>query len=211
MKAGRPESPGSISNGARSHRLLMLLGAAIVTLTVLVIGGVVAERSARTSIVTVGQPAPAFALPSTNGSIESLNARHGFPVMLAFLPSVICDQCRRQMQALEEALPALRARGIMVFGVSVDESALQRSAVADLRLSYPLLSEAPTRGQHPAGSAYGLYHYPQSNPAPVDTNAIVAIDDQGIVRAVRVQPDVTISAADIVALTRAIGTLGATR
>ncbi len=131
--------------------------------------------------------------------------------MLAFLPSVICDQCRQQMQALEEALPALRARGIIVFGVSVDESALQRSAVADLRLSYPLLSEAPTRGQHPAGSAYGLYHYPQSNPGPVDTNAIVAIDDQGIVRAVRVQLDGSLSAADIVALANAIGTPGAAR
>ncbi len=209
MKVGRSASPESISNDARSRRLLMLLGAAIIALATLVIGGVVAERSARTPIVTVGQPAPAFALPSTIGSVESLSARRGSPIMLAFLPSVLCDQCRRQMRALEEALPALRARGVAVFGISVDESALQRSVVADLHLFYPLLTEAPTRGQHPAGSAYGIYHYPQSNPGPIDTNAIVVIDDQGVVQAVRVQPDGSISAADLIALARAIGTPGA--
>lgn len=213
MKGRGSESPQEATHDADGRGpIVVVLGVAIIALATIVIGGVIAERAARTPIIAVGQPAPAFTLPSTNGSTESLNARHGSPVVLAFLPSVMCDQCRRQMRALQEALPALRARGVAVYGISVDESPLQRSAAADLRLSYPLLSEAPTRGQHPAGSAYGLYHYPQPNPGPVETNAIVVVDGQGVVRAVRVQPDGAISADDIVALVGgAIGTQSAER
>lgn len=34
----------------------------------------------------------------------------------------------------------------------------------------------PSRGQHPVGPAYDLYHLSEDNPAPVDANALVVID-----------------------------------
>ncbi len=55
-------------------------------------------------------------------------------------------------------------------------------------------------GEHPVGSAYGLYHFPQRHPGPVDVNAIVVIDARGILRAVEVRPDTLISATDVLAL-----------
>ena len=50
------------------------------------------------------------------------------------------------------------------------------------------------------GSAYGLYHFPQPNPSPVDTNAIVVIDAGGVIRAVETRPDGVITAEEIATL-----------
>lgn len=186
------------------RRLVFLLATATMTIVALAVAGVAAERTARTPLVSIGQSAPEFSLPATDGAAVSLAAQRGHPVVMVFISSVLCDMCREQLGAIEGAFPTLRAGDVAVFGVSVDEQPLQRSAVTNLHLSYPLLSEAPTRGEHPVGSSYGLYHYPQTNPGPVDTNAIVVIDSQGIVRAVRVQPDRPISTGDVLALAGAV-------
>jgi peroxiredoxin len=97
-------------------------------------------------------------------------------------------------------LPELRARGVAVYAISTDEGAVQRAAVERLGLDYPILAEAPTVGEHPVGSAYGVYHLPQAHPGPVDANAIVVVDSRGTVRAVRVQPGQAMSAAEILSL-----------
>jgi peroxiredoxin len=179
------------------YQLRLLLIASTIVLTILVIAGVVVERSARTPLVQVGQLAPEFTLPSTEGNRVSLAAQRGHPVVLAFVPSVQCDFCREQLLTLQAALPSLRARGTGVFAMSTDTPAVQRIAVNDLALDYPILSEAPIVEQHPVGSAYGVYHLPQRHPGPVDANAIVAVDATGIVRAVRVQIGQSMIAAEI--------------
>lgn len=177
-----------------------LLVASVITLTVLAASGVVTERSAHTSLIQVGQRASNFALPSTSGSTASLAIVRGRPVLLAFVPSVLCDFCREQLRTIQAILPELRARGMVAFAVSTDTTAVQSAAVTHLGLDYPLLSEAPTVGQHQVGSAYGVYHVSQGDAAPVDANAIVVIDAMGIVRAVRLEPDRSISETEILTL-----------
>lgn len=184
------------------RRLGMLLSASSVMLLVLVLVGMVVERSAHEPLVRVGQPAPDFTLPSTNGSVVSLAQAGHRPVILVFVPSVRCNLCREQLQAIQAVLPDLQGRGALVFGVSTDTLASQRAATSQLGLRYPLLSEAPTVGQHPVGSAYGVYHYPEEHPGPVDANGIVVIDGAGIVRAVRVQPGRVMTEDDILAIVR---------
>jgi peroxiredoxin len=189
--------------GAERRRLGVALGVAGAGLAAVVAAGIVVERSARTPLVRVGQEAPGFSLPSTQGGVESLAAARGRPVVLAFVPSVRCGFCRAQLQALQEALPALRARGAAVFVVSTDTRPIQQRVADQLGLEYPILSEAPTVDQHPVGSAYGLYHLPQRHRGPVDANAVVVIDAAGIVRSVRVQPSEAMAAAEILALAEA--------
>ena len=184
-------------NARERYQLRLLLIASMVILVVLVIAGVVAERSARTPLVQVGQLAPEFTLPSTDGNRVSLAAQRGRPVVLAFVPSVQCDFCREQQRALQAALRELRARGVVVFVISTDTPTVQRTTVNDLALDYTILSEAPTVEQHPVGSAYGVYHLPQRHPGPVDANAIVVVDAAGIVRAVRVQSGQSMTAIEI--------------
>lgn len=124
-------------------QLRLLLIASTIILAALVIAGVVVQRSARTPLVQVGQLAPEFTLPSTDGDCVSLAAQRGCPVVLAFVPSVQCDFCREQLLTLQAALPSLRAQGVVIFVISIDTPAVQRIAVNDLALDYPILSEAP--------------------------------------------------------------------
>ncbi len=184
------------------RRLGMLLSASSVMLLVLVLVGMVVERSAHEPLVRVGQPAPDFTLPSTNGGVVSLAHAGHRPVVLVFVPSVRCNLCREQLQAIQTVLPDLQGRGVLVFVVSTDTTASQRAAAMELGLTYPLLSEAPTVGRHPVGSAYGVYHYPEEHSGPVDANGIVVIDGAGIVRAVRVQPGRLITGDEILTIVR---------
>ncbi len=185
------------------RRLGMLLSASSVMLLVLVLVGMVVERSAHEPLVRVGQPAPDFTLPSTSGGRVSLvQARHR-PVVLVFVPSVRCDVCREQLRVVQAVLPRLQGRGVLVFAISTDTPASQRAAAMELGLTYPLLSEAPTVGRHPVGSAYGVYHYPEEHSGPVDANGIVVIDGAGIVQAVRVQPGRIMTEDEILATVQA--------
>ena len=170
------------------------------------------ERSARTPLIAPGQPAPDFSLPSVDGGVQSLGALRGRPVLLALVPSVICDFCRDQLRAIQAALPELCARGVAVLAISTDTSATQRATDDRLDLDFPLLSEAPTAGQHPVGSAYGVYQLRQPHAGPVDANAVVVVDEAGIVRGVRAESGRALSAAEVVALVEAaLGPGGAGR
>lgn len=184
------------------RRLGMLLSASSVMLLVLVLVGMVVERSAHEPLVRVGQPAPLFSLASTSGGVVSLAHAGHRPVVLVFLPSVRCNLCREQLRAIQAVLPDLQERGVLLFVVSTDTTASQRAAAMELGLTYPLLSEAPTVGRHPVGSAYGVYHYPEEHSGPVDANGIVVIGGAGIVRAVRVQPGRLITRDEILAIVR---------
>lgn len=89
---------------------------------------------------------------------------------------------------------------MVAFAVSTDTTAAQSATARRLGLDYSILSEAPTVSQHLVGSAYGVYHVSQGDAAPVDANAIVIIDAQGIVRAMRVEPDRAMTTSEILAL-----------
>ncbi|MBF6590212.1 MAG: redoxin domain-containing protein [Ktedonobacterales bacterium] len=190
LTPGPPPAPGPGRRPRASTRaqLIALIVVATVILLALGVASVAVERATSTPLIAVGARAPRFALPSTSGGVQSLAALQGHPVLLAFVPSVRSALGQAQLRALEAALPTLRTRGVKVLAISTDEAALQRVTAHEPRLSYPLLAEAPTRGEHPAGSAYGVYHLADPNPGPVDANALILVDGSGIVRAVRVQP-----------------------
>lgn len=200
---GRGRSGAALRPREHTALALLLAGSAGV-LVVLAAAGLVTERSSGAQLVAAARPAPEFTLPAARGGAVSLGGARGGPVVLAFVPSVLCARCRAQLRALQEALAALRARGpIAVLAVSTDTAAVQRATAEDLGLDFPLLSEAPTVGKHPAGSAYGVYHY---TAAPVDANAVIVIDAAGTVRGVRVRPDEVMSETEIVTLVN--GALG---
>ncbi len=205
MNPPRPDT-GASTSGSRTLRagerrqLGLILVTSAVTLVTLVAAGVVVERSARTPLVRVGQRAPGFALPSTHGDTLSLSSARGRPVVLAFVPSVHCGYCREQLRAIQGVLPELRKRGAVVVAVSTDTRAVQRAVASDLGLAYPLLSEAPTTGQHPVGSAYGVYHLDDQHPGPVDANSLFVIDPEGILRAAEVRRGRAMTGAEILAL-----------
>jgi len=188
-------------------RLGLLLIVSVTLLTILSTSGLSMEHVANPPLIRVGQRAPDFALLSTKGHIESLKGATQHIVLLGFMPSVLCTFCLEQLQILQEASSELSTHGGIVYVISTDTSLLQQTLAQRLGLDYSMLSEAPTMNQHPAGSAYGIYH---QEAAPVDTNAFIIIDAKGIVRALRITPDQPITGDEIRGLINSVlGPIGA--
>lgn len=164
---------------------LLLASAVLVGLVAL---GLLVERRARTPLVQVGQPAPLWDLPSSQGGRQALAGLRGRSVLLVFMPAVNCRGCRELLLALEAAQPRLQARGAQTLVITTDLPAVQRMFASLLGLSFPLLSEQPAFGEHPVGSAYGLYHRASPAAGPVDAQALIVIDAAGVVRAVQLLP-----------------------
>lgn len=172
-------------------KLGWLLAIATVILVSLAVSGLLLERQSGTAQVEVGQVAPGFALPSTDGPTLSLSQARGHPVLLVFVPAVNCGLCRQQLGAVQATLSQLQTKKVVVYAISTDTLAVQRLVKKDLGLGFPILSEAPILNQHPVGSAYGFYHQAErakTSEGPVDSNGMVMIDPAGIVRAVKVEP-----------------------
>jgi len=195
------------SSPNHGHQFSLLQLVSSIILIALAISGLTTERVTHTSLVFTGQRAANFELPSTGGNRESL--AHGRVVLLGFVPSVLCNFCQEQLRTLQELLPELQTHDIDIFVVSTDTSTVQQAVVRRLGLGYLLLSEAPSMNQHPAGSAYGVYHLAQQDAAPVDSNALVVIDDKGIIRALRIFPARSVTTTEIRALiSTALGPIG---
>lgn len=91
----------------------------------------------------VGNRAPVFTLPDTDGrSVELTKLLERGPVILAFYPKAFTPGCTKQNQNFREKFSDVEARGAQVVGISTDSVETQRRFKAELKLPYPLLSDA---------------------------------------------------------------------
>ncbi|NOT35051.1 MAG: redoxin domain-containing protein [Candidatus Eisenbacteria bacterium] len=101
----------------------------------------------------VGTLAPDFRLKGPEGTYYSLaEFRGNAPVVLAFYPLAFSPVCSHQLPTLETLMPTLRARGVEVFGVSVDSHHSNREFARRLGISFPLLADFDRK----ASAAWGL-------------------------------------------------------
>jgi peroxiredoxin Q/BCP len=100
----------------------------------------------------VGDPAPDFTLPGTEGKEYTLSACRGRPVVLVFYPGDNTLVCTRQLMAYSSDIANFDSLGAVVWGISpqdVDSHEAFRSA---RQLVMPLLSDLDKR----VGAAYGI-------------------------------------------------------
>ncbi|HTN53315.1 MAG TPA: peroxiredoxin [Anaeromyxobacter sp.] len=122
----------------------------------------------------VGDKAPDFTLPDTDGKPVTLSAllQNG-PVILAFYPKAFTPGCTKQNQNFRDKLPSVQEKGAQVIGISVDSVAKQKEFKEKYGLPYPLLSDGD-------GKVAALY--PGKMPVlGVANRANFVIDQQGIV------------------------------
>ncbi len=73
------------------------------------------------SIPRMGEAAPDFTLPSTDGSVVTLSTfRDQQPVLLAFFPLAFTSTCTAEICAFSDDYAQFADRGVVVFPVSVD-------------------------------------------------------------------------------------------
>lgn len=90
----------------------------------------------------VGQTTPHFALPDCEGSVvRSSELLLKGPLVLIFYRGLWCPYCNLDMQAVEECANDIRARGASLVVVSPQTQANGRKMRADLKLSFPVLSD----------------------------------------------------------------------
>ncbi len=90
-----------------------------------------------------GAEAPDFELPADDGTTFRLSSLRGAkPIVLYFYPKDETPGCTKQACAYRDASDSYAARGIAIYGVSVDDTASHAAFRAHHRLNFPLLSDA---------------------------------------------------------------------
>ena len=90
---------------------------------------------------TVGSPAPAYKLPDQNGAVHASAQDKGKLVLLAFYPADFTGGCTLEAHVLSAAYPKLKALGVVVYGVSVQDQKSHQSFCSKEGIPYTLLAD----------------------------------------------------------------------
>lgn len=89
-----------------------------------------------------GQPAPDFALKSSNGENLRLSEYRGDVVMINFW-ATWCGPCRQEMPLLNELYLRYQRVGFSLLGVNIDDDSRKAmNMVAELGVSFPVLFDS---------------------------------------------------------------------
>ncbi|MSQ24716.1 MAG: thioredoxin-dependent thiol peroxidase [Dehalococcoidia bacterium] len=101
----------------------------------------------------VGDKAPDFTLPASDGSQVSLKGLAGKKVVLYFYPKDNTPGCTREACSLRDHNDALKKAGVVVLGVSRDSLKSHESFIGKHKLNFTLLSDE----DHAMSEAYGAW------------------------------------------------------
>ena len=119
---------------------LLLMLAAILALTLAVVKVRAAgENSA--ALPAAGQPAPAFTLPSQDGSEISLASFRGKWVVLYFYPKDMTPGCTIEAHNFQRDLAGFEAANAVILGVSVDTPDSHKQFCTKEGLTFRLLAD----------------------------------------------------------------------
>ncbi len=107
-----------------------------------------------------GEVAPEFVLRDSDGkevSSRELLARG--PLVLSFYRGVWCPYCNMELQALQEALPEIAARGAALVAISPQTAANNRKSQRDNKLAFPILSDVKSEIANAFGIRFALPDY----------------------------------------------------
>ena len=89
----------------------------------------------------VGDPAPEFSAPVTDGSTVSLADFRGRKLVMYFYPMDDTPGCTRQACSLRDTAGEIAARGAAILGVSAQGSESHRRFTEKYALNFPLLAD----------------------------------------------------------------------
>jgi peroxiredoxin Q/BCP len=104
-------------------------------------------------MIKVGNKAPAFTLPSGDGTNVSLKDFKGKKVVLYFYPKDNTSGCTKEACSFQANLSAIKRKGAILLGVSADGVKSHATFASKYALSFPLLSDEKKE----ALKAYGVW------------------------------------------------------
>jgi peroxiredoxin Q/BCP len=104
-------------------------------------------------MITEGEPAPDFTLPSDSGASVTLSQLRGKPVVLYFYPRDDTPGCTAQACGIRDVWGELQRTGAVVLGVSPDSPNKHAKFREKHGLPFTLLSDE----EHDVGEKYGTW------------------------------------------------------
>ncbi|WP_271252517.1 thioredoxin-dependent thiol peroxidase [Pseudanabaena sp. Chao 1811] len=125
----------------------------------------------------VGDRAPEFSLPDTNGNIVTLSSLKGSRVVLYFYPRDNTPGCTKEACGFRDNYAQFQAKNTLIFGISTDDAKSHQKFTQKFDLPFPLLTDAD--GQvATAYESYGLKKFMGKEYVGVFRNTFV-IDAEG--------------------------------
>jgi peroxiredoxin Q/BCP len=132
-----------------------------------------------------GVTAPLFALPDQNNTIHKLADSKGKIVVLAFYPADMTKGCSLEAHNLTAALVQFKKRGVILYGISVQDVNSKKQFCETDGIKYPLLADVKKE----ASKDYGVL-----TPVGVARRTTFVIDKKGKIAAV----DAAVNPASVV-------------
>ncbi|HEY4985654.1 MAG TPA: peroxiredoxin-like family protein [Bradyrhizobium sp.] len=107
-----------------------------------------------------GDSAPPFTLNDPEGRpVASRDLLAQGPLVVSFYRGVWCPYCNLELQALQDVLPAISARGANLVAISPQTAANSRKSQRDNNLSFPILSDVGSEVANAFGIRFALPDY----------------------------------------------------
>jgi peroxiredoxin len=104
-----------------------------------------------------GDVAPEFTLTDPDGKpVSSRDLLAKGPLVVSFYRGVWCPYCNLELQALQEALPEIAARGASLVAISPQTAPNSRKSERDNNLSFPILSDVRSEVADAFGIRFAL-------------------------------------------------------
>lgn len=129
----------------------------------------------QSKVLSPGQKAPDFTLPSAPDQSVKLNDFRGKPVILAFYPADWSPVCGDQMALYSEILPQFQELGASLLGISVDGAWCHAAFAKARNLRFPLLADFEPKGA--TARLYGVYREDDG----LCDRALFVIDPEGLI------------------------------
>jgi peroxiredoxin Q/BCP len=114
---------------------------------------IAAPAAAQTPVeLKVGDKAPEFSLPGTDGKTHKLSDYKGKAVVIAWYPAAFTGGCTAECKQFTESAPAIKAFDVAYFMASVDTPEKNADFAKQEQANFPLLSDP----QKAVAQAYGV-------------------------------------------------------
>jgi peroxiredoxin len=127
-------------------------------------------------MIDAGSPAPDFKLRDQDGEEVSLDDLRGETTVLVFYPLDFSPVCTDQLSIYQELVEDFAARGVQLYGVSVDSSFCHKAFQEKLNLTIPLLADFEPKGE--VARNFGVYNGDYGTAQ----RALVMIGPDGVVK-----------------------------
>jgi peroxiredoxin (alkyl hydroperoxide reductase subunit C) len=127
-------------------------------------------------MIEPGSPAPDFKLRDQDGEEVSLADLKGQTTVLVFYPLDFSPVCTDQLSIYQELVSDFEARGVKLYGISVDSSFAHKAFQEKLNLTFPLLADFEPKGA--VAKQFGVYDDEWGS----SKRALVMIDPDGLVK-----------------------------